>query len=173
MLCPTCSPNPEAVIVDGVTLAFNKKHILDSLDPPTVVQPDSVWKEEVYQIPMLQLLTNPKLWNAIWDFLKGPELLLSLLPDSTAGATLSSDTNSPTGLITESDDRELPPASSWKSICHNKARQKKLKAMNVHIHLVPFYYLRAWLSQLNSVWAFWPLLWSCCFHDEYTLPLSI
>ncbi|KAL0569436.1 hypothetical protein V5O48_012524 [Marasmius crinis-equi] len=35
MSCPKCGDNPDCVIWDGVTLAFGRKHLLDSLKPPT------------------------------------------------------------------------------------------------------------------------------------------
>ncbi|KAJ7211778.1 hypothetical protein B0H12DRAFT_1033424, partial [Mycena haematopus] len=33
MMCPRCGPSPENTIWDGVTLAFNRKHLLPTLDP--------------------------------------------------------------------------------------------------------------------------------------------
>ncbi|KAG6848701.1 hypothetical protein H0H93_014759, partial [Arthromyces matolae] len=36
MTCPTCGPAPTDVIWDGVSVGFSKKHMLDTLRPPTV-----------------------------------------------------------------------------------------------------------------------------------------
>ncbi|KAG6819651.1 hypothetical protein H0H93_009908 [Arthromyces matolae] len=36
MTCPTCGPVPNDVIWDGVSVGFNKKHMLDTLKPPTI-----------------------------------------------------------------------------------------------------------------------------------------
>ena len=36
MQCPVCGPEPSVVIFDGVTIAFGKKHLTGSLEPPTV-----------------------------------------------------------------------------------------------------------------------------------------
>ncbi|KAF9551903.1 hypothetical protein CPC08DRAFT_647429 [Agrocybe pediades] len=41
MECPTCGPEPKSVIFDGVTLAFGKKYLTDSLEPPTVINEKS------------------------------------------------------------------------------------------------------------------------------------
>ncbi|TFK59215.1 hypothetical protein BDN72DRAFT_966129 [Pluteus cervinus] len=35
MSCPSCGPSPSETIWDGVTLAFSRKHVLSSLQPPT------------------------------------------------------------------------------------------------------------------------------------------
>ncbi|KAJ7829970.1 hypothetical protein B0H14DRAFT_3088025 [Mycena olivaceomarginata] len=42
MQCPRCGPSPDNTIWDGVTLAFNRKHLLPSLGPPTMPQPESI-----------------------------------------------------------------------------------------------------------------------------------
>ncbi|KAF9470050.1 hypothetical protein BDN70DRAFT_764742, partial [Pholiota conissans] len=47
MICPACGPNPEAVIVDGVTLAFNRRNLLSTLCPPTTTDNLSPKKELV------------------------------------------------------------------------------------------------------------------------------
>jgi hypothetical protein len=41
MACPTCGPSPENTIWDGITLAFNRKHLLPSLQPPTTTNNQS------------------------------------------------------------------------------------------------------------------------------------
>jgi hypothetical protein len=35
MLCPQCGPTPDTVIFDGITLAYSKKNVLDTIYPPT------------------------------------------------------------------------------------------------------------------------------------------
>ncbi|KAF7761294.1 hypothetical protein Agabi119p4_10703 [Agaricus bisporus var. burnettii] len=42
MVCPRCGPNPEAIIWDGVTLAYGKKQVLDTIYPPTSKHHDAV-----------------------------------------------------------------------------------------------------------------------------------
>lgn len=83
MCCSICGPNPEAVIVDGVTLAFNRKNLLPTLNPPTNLHPDSIQKDLVQQVPNLQFITSAQLRSRIRDVLKGPQL--SNLPDMNIG----------------------------------------------------------------------------------------
>ncbi|TFK70212.1 hypothetical protein BDN72DRAFT_870445 [Pluteus cervinus] len=41
MRCPSCGPCPAETIWDGVTLAFSRKHLLSSLQPPTTLMDTS------------------------------------------------------------------------------------------------------------------------------------
>ncbi|KAK7045785.1 hypothetical protein VNI00_007186 [Paramarasmius palmivorus] len=47
MFCPTCGSTPDTVIFDGVTLAFAKRHLQDSLQPPTYIPPDGLQRRRV------------------------------------------------------------------------------------------------------------------------------
>ncbi|KAF8066848.1 hypothetical protein FPV67DRAFT_1562397 [Lyophyllum atratum] len=42
MACPECRPCPSDIIWDGITFAFNQKHLLPILYPPTTLHPDSI-----------------------------------------------------------------------------------------------------------------------------------
>lgn len=48
MKCFVCGPEPEAVIFDGVTLAFSKKHLTTSLCPPTSIDESSPQRNSRY-----------------------------------------------------------------------------------------------------------------------------
>ncbi|KAK7021882.1 hypothetical protein VNI00_017171 [Paramarasmius palmivorus] len=48
MTCPKCGDMPETVIWDGVTLAFSKKHLQNSLKPPTIIEPEAVTRSRRY-----------------------------------------------------------------------------------------------------------------------------
>jgi hypothetical protein len=37
MVCPICGPKPARVIFDGITLAFGRKHLTETLKPPTSI----------------------------------------------------------------------------------------------------------------------------------------
>ncbi|KAK1221151.1 hypothetical protein PQX77_016050 [Marasmius sp. AFHP31] len=50
MTCPKCGPEPETLIWDGVTLGFGRKHLLDSLKPPTHSYPSAPTRERRYPI---------------------------------------------------------------------------------------------------------------------------
>ncbi|KAJ7755079.1 hypothetical protein DFH07DRAFT_868554 [Mycena maculata] len=58
MICPKCGPSPENTIWDGVTLAFNRKHLLPSLEPPTISQSTSISQDTTWYIPNQQLLPD-------------------------------------------------------------------------------------------------------------------
>ncbi|KAF8169095.1 hypothetical protein BJ912DRAFT_1034702 [Pholiota molesta] len=89
MICPTCGPSPEATIVDGVTLAFNRRNLLSTLRPPTTTDNHSPRKERVKLVSNLQAIPNKKLRSSIRDILTGPTLLLSLM-DLDEGGDLDS-----------------------------------------------------------------------------------
>ncbi|KAK7053192.1 hypothetical protein VNI00_003811 [Paramarasmius palmivorus] len=40
MSCPSCGEAPDTVIFDGVTTGFAKRHLRETLSPPTVIPPD-------------------------------------------------------------------------------------------------------------------------------------
>jgi hypothetical protein len=48
MVCPRCGPTPETVIWDGITLAYNKKQILDTIYPPTSKHSDATVRDRRY-----------------------------------------------------------------------------------------------------------------------------
>ncbi|KAJ7225309.1 hypothetical protein GGX14DRAFT_348979, partial [Mycena pura] len=58
MMCPRCGPSPENTIWDGVTLAFNRKHLLPTLEPPTTMQSESVKRTTTRYFPKQQLLVD-------------------------------------------------------------------------------------------------------------------
>ncbi|KAJ7805238.1 hypothetical protein B0H14DRAFT_2611502 [Mycena olivaceomarginata] len=61
MICPRCGPSPKNTIWDGVTLAFNRKHLLPTLEPPTVSQSSSLGRTPTKYVPNQQLLPERKL----------------------------------------------------------------------------------------------------------------
>jgi len=48
MKCPQCKDIPETIIWDGVTLAFSKKHLQQSLHPPTSIHPNAPIRNCLY-----------------------------------------------------------------------------------------------------------------------------
>ncbi|KAJ7870818.1 hypothetical protein B0H14DRAFT_2345562, partial [Mycena olivaceomarginata] len=73
-ICPQCGASPENTIWDGVTLAFNRKHLLPSLELPTVSQPDSTERSTTQYLPGQQLVTNRKLQRLVRCMITGPPL---------------------------------------------------------------------------------------------------
>jgi hypothetical protein len=58
MKCPACGPYPDTVIWDGVTLAYGRKHILSSLQPPTFSHQDAKNRSSRY-FSKQQLIPTP------------------------------------------------------------------------------------------------------------------
>jgi CxC4 like cysteine cluster associated with KDZ transposases len=56
--CQRCGSHPESLICDGITLAFGRKHLRDSLHPPTETSDTSVIRTNVKYKPKQQLLES-------------------------------------------------------------------------------------------------------------------
>ncbi|CAK5276917.1 unnamed protein product [Mycena citricolor] len=84
MMCPKCGPLPENTIWDGVTLAFNRKHLLPSLEPPTVTQLTSDVRDRTKYMPNQQLIPDRKARHAIRKVITGRPLTLSGLKNLDA-----------------------------------------------------------------------------------------
>jgi hypothetical protein len=82
MRCPQCGPSPENTIWDGVTLAFNRKHLLPTLQPPTVLHEDSILREKAHYLGCQQLLSDKALRKLMRKVLTGPSLVLAGSPVS-------------------------------------------------------------------------------------------
>lgn len=58
MACDICGPNPETVIWDGVTVAFSKKKLVSSIQPPTTTSPHSPSRDNIRYFPNQQLIAD-------------------------------------------------------------------------------------------------------------------
>jgi hypothetical protein len=65
MTCPTCSPSPKNTIWDGITLAFNLKHLLPSLQPPTTTNKQSPIRDMCWYVKNQQCFINKDVWKII------------------------------------------------------------------------------------------------------------
>ncbi|KAF8877541.1 hypothetical protein BD779DRAFT_1475196 [Infundibulicybe gibba] len=61
MICPRCGPCPETTIWDGVTLAFNRKHLLPTLEPPTTLHERAISRDKTCYHPGQQLIPDSNL----------------------------------------------------------------------------------------------------------------
>ncbi|KAF8216642.1 hypothetical protein K438DRAFT_1559650 [Mycena galopus ATCC 62051] len=77
MMCPRCGPSPENTIWDGVTLAFNRKHLLPSLEPPTVSQAESIERSTTRYMASQQLLPYRKVRRLVRCVITGPPLTIA------------------------------------------------------------------------------------------------
>ena len=73
MTCTICGPNPEEVIWDGVTVAFNKKELRSSLEPPTTTSTDSPIRNSIRYQPAQQLIPEHETRKLILTVLKSCE----------------------------------------------------------------------------------------------------
>jgi len=83
--CPSCGPEPEDTIWDGVTLAFSRKHLLPTLRPPTVTHGQSLQRTEVRYHSGLQLIPEQKLRKAVRSVVQGQSLVMHSDDEDTNG----------------------------------------------------------------------------------------
>ena len=69
MICPECGPSPKVTIWDGVTLAFNRKHLLQTLQPPTSIFDGAYHKGKIRTQSGLQCLEGKDLRRSIREIL--------------------------------------------------------------------------------------------------------
>lgn len=74
MVCRICKSNPDTAIWDGLTLAFGKKHLRDSIRPPTVSHSESIIRRKVVYQPHQQILKNRDLRKSVREALAGPSV---------------------------------------------------------------------------------------------------
>lgn len=60
MQCTECGPCPDEVIWDGVTLAFGRKHVLETLRPPTTLHKDPPVRSKCKYRSKQQLIIDPE-----------------------------------------------------------------------------------------------------------------
>jgi hypothetical protein len=97
MVCPICGPEPARVIFDGITLAFSRKHLTETLKPPTSVDEFSPVRRSK-QVKRQMALPDRALRALIRRVIAGP---LIVTEKNTTSAKLQhsddSDGDEPTG----------------------------------------------------------------------------
>ena len=83
MQCTRCGPSPEHVVWDGVTLAFGRKHVLQSLKPPTHTEDHSPVRLHRRYIPHQQILADRKLRDMVRKAATIPVLPVQLQIDTS------------------------------------------------------------------------------------------
>ncbi|KAG6826568.1 hypothetical protein H0H92_015287, partial [Tricholoma furcatifolium] len=81
MACPACGPAPEDVVWDGVSIGFNRKHILHTLRPPTISGTDAPQSSAQY-IPKQQIIPDTNLRRALRKIIKGGIQISGFVDDS-------------------------------------------------------------------------------------------
>jgi hypothetical protein len=67
---------PQDTIWDGVTLVFSQKHLLPSLQPPTILHENSLHRNEVRYYSHMQWIPDQKLHKSIQKVIQGQSLIL-------------------------------------------------------------------------------------------------
>jgi hypothetical protein len=76
MRCPACGPEPSAVIFDGVSIAFGRKHLTDTLKPPTL--PDNSSPVRFCRpVPGQAAISDKSLRSNIRKVINGRSLVIS------------------------------------------------------------------------------------------------
>ncbi|KAF6756412.1 hypothetical protein DFP72DRAFT_1008043 [Ephemerocybe angulata] len=105
-ICPKCGPTPETTIWDGVTLAFDRRRLQASMEPPTTLSEHSVNRSNVKYITNQQCITTKEIRKLIRSVIASP---VSSLPAE----------------LSESDDdtTDQPPETAQGAA--KKARERK------------------------------------------------
>jgi hypothetical protein len=89
MICPRCGPTPDTVIWDGITLAYSKKRILDTIYPPTSKHHDAISRDQRY--PKHQcLIEDSRLRKLLSSIMSAPISLDNILSKSHGVSQLNS-----------------------------------------------------------------------------------
>jgi hypothetical protein len=103
MQCAICGPTPNDTIWDGVTLSFSRKHLLPSLQPPTVSHVDSITRRSRYQREQ-QIIAQPTTRKALRKVVTGRSLVIRAEElKKRANPTLGSDEMAQ-DIVTEGED---------------------------------------------------------------------
>ncbi|KAF8881979.1 hypothetical protein BD779DRAFT_1397130, partial [Infundibulicybe gibba] len=105
MICPTCGPCPDTTIWDGVTLAFHRKHLLPTLEPPTTLHEQAISRDKTNYVGGQQLLPDSKLRKIVRSIIIGKGLALSA--EESAGEENAEGDEEGGGEIAEKAKQEM------------------------------------------------------------------
>ncbi|CAK5268016.1 unnamed protein product [Mycena citricolor] len=125
MQCPRCGPCPETTIWDGVTLAFNKKHVLLTLEPPTVSETGSYERSSTRYVPSQQIILNQKLRRQLRLVLTGKPLIKKEL-DKLVAALNTAETAA--GSDSEEDDDDQADDATPEELLNPRGKNALEKA---------------------------------------------
>lgn len=88
MVCPQCGPNPETVIWDGITLAYGKKQVWDTIYPPTSKHQDALTRDQ--RFPKSQcLIEDVHLRKLLSSIMSTPLSLYNMASSSDSVSVLN------------------------------------------------------------------------------------
>lgn len=103
MKCPKCGPAPDVTIWDGVTLAFNRKHLLPSLQPPTIIHKGSAAREKTRYLYGQQALPDRDVRKLMQRVLRGPSLIQSKVSAQKETSDIDGGSDADSGEETEEE----------------------------------------------------------------------
>lgn len=120
MGCSHCGSHPDTIICDGVTLAFGRKHLKESLQPPTRSSPSSPLRERVKYQPHQQLFRDPSLRKQLKLVLNAPDLPSV---ETTTRIEKNGSRDGDRDEADEQDDEEAPPMAQMQRHAADSIRQ--------------------------------------------------
>lgn len=81
MVCPSCGPNPDSTIWDGIIVSFSWKNLMPTLWPPITIGNTSMSRSNVCPVPNLQPIPNWNIQLLVCHVLVGPRL--TTIPEGT------------------------------------------------------------------------------------------
>lgn len=111
MQCPDCGPFPEDVIWDGVTVGFSRKHVLDTMRPPTALHEHSPSYDARY-IKHQTLLTEAKLRRWLRDVIEGESLIKWMRGSDSSVLQTPAESDDDEELLNELGGINADPATS-------------------------------------------------------------
>ncbi|KAJ7129700.1 hypothetical protein C8R44DRAFT_839598 [Mycena epipterygia] len=133
MTCPRCGPSPANTIWDGVTLAFNLKHLLPTLEPPTTSSPSSVERPNTRYLTGQQLIVDRRLRKLALKVITGPPLIM----DSDAGAAPKTPEDDELDEDEEDEDDEDAAVVGTSRSRQQRARDRARKEMLERLDAIP------------------------------------
>ncbi|XP_006463775.1 hypothetical protein AGABI2DRAFT_53662, partial [Agaricus bisporus var. bisporus H97] len=86
-VCPLCGPTPDTIIWDGVTLAYSKKQVLNTVYPPTSKHPNAIVRNQRY--PKVQCLIEDSHLRKLLSSITSEPLSLNNILSKNSNVSLS------------------------------------------------------------------------------------
>ncbi|KAJ7787748.1 hypothetical protein B0H14DRAFT_2537253 [Mycena olivaceomarginata] len=162
MMCPRCGPSPENTIWDGVTLAFNRKHLLPTLEPPTVMQPESVERTTTRYVSNQQLLVDRKVRRLVRRVITGTPLTMEALKTGIhPGVGREADEDGADEEEDEDEDDQTEDGSATQKLSRSERAAARARAEMVErLNAIPIV-----IEGLNRVCASLALLFDAKFGE--------
>ncbi|KAK7059856.1 hypothetical protein R3P38DRAFT_3303589 [Favolaschia claudopus] len=137
MTCPRCGPSPQNTIWDGVTLAFNRKHLLPTLEPPTTSQPDSIERTTTRYLPAQQLIVNRSVRRLVRLVITGTPLTSQAIRSAISAQAVPSSDEDDEENEDDDDDTDDDPAAARRGTRVQRAAAKRQRELADRLDAIP------------------------------------